>query len=244
MSIPSHSKQRPLLVISDAHVSEHHSNVQHFFDDLGQIEKTSWDVMFLGDIFELWVGHKRYESQNHHRFLEWCKTQKENRWIGFIEGNHEFFVTDKYAESFSKSSKNKIVDPERGLRFIHGDLVNRKDKAYLRFRRLTKNWFSKCFFRLLPFGPTLVDRLRISLKSTNKAYKIFFPKDEILSAWRQSDLSLVMGHFHQPFVQQEENTFVMVCPDYLSTNHGVLFSEQGLTWRIDTIRHLITQASR
>ena len=43
-------------------------------------------ILFLGDIFELWIALKGYEMPEHKRFVDWCRSHSKNMEIGFIEG--------------------------------------------------------------------------------------------------------------------------------------------------------------
>jgi hypothetical protein len=79
-------------MIADAHISRTQGNVEAFFEMLAALEDGPSDVVFLGDIFDLWVALPRYENEQHRMFLSWCQRQKGHRRIGFVEGNHEFFL--------------------------------------------------------------------------------------------------------------------------------------------------------
>ena len=82
----------PYIVIADAHVDE--SSAEAFFNLLGRIEASGVRVIFLGDVFELWIAIPRYEQTMHRRFLDWSRRQREKPIL--IEGNHEFFVNQRY----------------------------------------------------------------------------------------------------------------------------------------------------
>jgi len=196
----------PLIIISDAHVSEKNKNLDEFFRMLSALSKMNGDIIFLGDIFDLWVGLKPYQMSYHRDFLAWCKAEKNNRMVGFIEGNHEFFISRNYADSFSWCEERGRN--HQGILFVHGDLINIEDKNYLKFRKLTKNRWSEICVRWLPFGPSLVDRLKKRLKSTNQAYRMKFPEKCVIEfieqACRSSETGrdqaacngVIFGHFH------------------------------------------------
>ena len=61
-----------MIIIADAHVDAAGNNVSDFFQMLQAIEKTDHDVIFLGDIFDLWVALPRYEKDIHRAFSRRC----------------------------------------------------------------------------------------------------------------------------------------------------------------------------
>jgi UDP-2,3-diacylglucosamine pyrophosphatase LpxH len=84
-----------MIIIADAHIDEACGNDTDFFRMLHALENNDHDVVFLGDIFDLWIALPRYEKNSHRQFLSWCQEQKSHRSIGFIEGNHEYFVAQE-----------------------------------------------------------------------------------------------------------------------------------------------------
>ncbi|MCB1051602.1 MAG: metallophosphoesterase [Acidobacteria bacterium] len=226
---------RDVILVSDAHVHPGFGNVKPFFSMLEGLAQRDCDVFFLGDIFELWIGIKRYEKSYHHQFLEWCRAEKARRQLGFIEGNHEFFVVERHRSAFSWSDCARYVDASRDLCLVHGDLVNPEDRAYLRFRRLTKNPLMRELVRFLPFGPRLADRLKKKLKTTNQSFRIHFPESHILNALQQcAQSALIMGHFHRPFSRNQDGGQVWVAPAWL---------DGGLVTRISVMQGKTTFVS-
>lgn len=194
---------RRIFVVADAHVSEKNGNLDAFFAMLRKFEDCPGDIVFLGDIFDLWIGLSRYERTYHHDFLKWCERQKGGRTVGFIEGNHEFFVCQHHRTRFTWCDTARF-DCE-GITFVHGDLINQHDTPYLRFRRLTKNPVTKFLVRFMPFGVRLVQALKERLRTTNMAHKMGLPEDQIEAFGRNlkrnaqchESTFLVLGHFHR-----------------------------------------------
>ena len=51
------SNERSLLIIiTDAHISNENRNVVDFFFMLEKLAANDDDIVFLGDIFDLWIG--------------------------------------------------------------------------------------------------------------------------------------------------------------------------------------------
>ena len=133
---------------------------------LEAVKRTDHDLIFLGDIFDLWIALPRYEEDIHLKFIAWCLEQKKSRTIGFLEGNHEYFLADERACAFSWCSKGAWKQAEAGTLYVHGDQINGQDKLYLGFRKLTKNSITKRLLRILPFGPEIVAFIKIKSKNT------------------------------------------------------------------------------
>jgi len=225
--------EKLLIIVTDAHVSEAYANVDPFFEMLEVLSGQEEGVIFLGDIFELWVGMKRYEGAIHQRFLEWCRREKARRVIGFVEGNHEFYVTGKHRNCFTWSSTKGHFDPGTGTLFVHGDLINRADKNYLRFRKITKNPLTKALVAVIPRGPAFAKKLKSKLKTTNQDFRIGLP-EEALMAFGRNRLKgavrrIVVGHFHQSFhFRASEGRELTVLPDWLSRQTVGRLTDNGL----------------
>ena len=142
-----------MIIIADAHVSKANGNHATFFKMLEILERNSQDLVFLGDIFDLWVALPRYEEDIHRDFIAWCRNQKKFRTIGYMEGNREYYLSKELGDAFSWCSTDAWWRDEAGALFVHGDQINRKDRNYLGFRKLVKNNITKSILRCLPLGP-------------------------------------------------------------------------------------------
>lgn len=192
-----------MIIISDAHVNEALGNHTQFFEMLSAFESCDDDLIFLGDIFDMWIALPCYEREIHRRFLAWCKKQKQRRIIGFIEGNHEYFLADERKDFFSWCTNGAFWQDEFGNVFCHGDQVNRLDRNYLMFRKLAKNSISKLILRFFPLGPRFVEYLKIRLKQTNLDFRKQLPHREIKrfaeQRFSQGGRIIFVGHFHQEY---------------------------------------------
>lgn len=193
----------PLVIIADAHISHSKGNAAAFFEMLTALEQGAGDVVFLGDIFELWIALPRYEDDLHRAFLSWCQRQKRQRRIGFIEGNHEFFLARRHPESFTWCTHLAWWQDTDGNLFCHGDRINRYDRNYLTFRKLTKNPVTRSVLQWLPLGPMLAGRVKNRLKGTNQAFRKTLPVEQLRQFAEQHFLRgaarIFLGHFHQAF---------------------------------------------
>jgi len=198
-----------------------HNNHDAFFQMLSMLEKRDESLVFLGDIFDLWISLPRYEEPIQKQFLQWCSRLKASgRTIGFIEGNHEFFMVERNKSSFSWSSTREHRDGH--TLFVHGDLINSRDKNYLRFRKITKNPITKTLVRYMPMGAALAHKVKNDLKKTNQAFRIGLPQDALecyaRDMFQLGVRHILVGHFHQSFrYDGGEKRFLQILPDWYAT---------------------------
>ena len=62
-----------MIIITDAHISKAAGNHATFFRMLASLESHQQDLIFLGDIFDLWVALPRYEDNAQRQFVAWCR---------------------------------------------------------------------------------------------------------------------------------------------------------------------------
>ena len=221
-----------MIIIADAHVSKAAGNHASFFRMLDDLEKNNQDLVFLGDIFDLWVAYPRYEEDIHRDFIAWCREQKSRRSIGFMEGNHEYYLASRRAQAFSWCSADAWWRDESAILFVHGDQVNRQDHNYLRFRKLAKNPLSQLIARFLPFGPRIVDSLKSGLKKTNMEFRLELPRQEI-EVFAETQFAagvetIFVGHFHQEYLYSNaDSKKLYVLPDWYSTRKVTVFDRDS-----------------
>lgn len=208
-----------MIVVADSHVSEENGNVAEFRALLTRLEKSREEVVFLGDVFDLWIALPGYELDLHREFLAWCARRKTHVSVGLIEGNHEFFVAEERGESFSWCSPDARQGPAGSL-FVHGDLIDRRDRGYRFLRRASKNRVMKSLLRSFPAaGKSLVAaaKKRLDLKDGKH-----IPEDEI-RAFAESEFArgakmILAGHFHRYYAYAgPEGCSLHVLPAWLDT---------------------------
>lgn len=221
-----------MIIIADSHISDAAGNQNDFFSMLKAFEGNDEDIIFLGDIFDLWIALPRYESGIHRRFLGWCRENKKHRTIGFAEGNHEFFVADEKRDIFSWSSSLAWYADPQGNFFCHGDQINSRDRNYLLFRRFIKNRCIKTVIRFFPYGPVVFENFKKSLKKTNRIFKKQLPVQEIRSFARTGfDMGaekIFTGHFHRKHIYCDSSGKELhILPDWFSSETVVLYNEKS-----------------
>ena len=221
-----------MIIIADAHIDESRGNLFDFFQMLEAIEKTDHDVVFLGDIFELWIALPRYEKGFHKNFLSWCGTQKCRRTVGFIEGNHEYFVAAQKQKYFSWCSDGAGWPDAQGLLFCHGDQINRSDKNYLLFRKISKNPISQRLVRLLPLGPRIGEMLKRYLKRTNLDFRKSIPTKAIAdfaeTQFKAGFQTIFAGHFHRAYwYRNADSKALYIVPGWFKAEQITLYEKES-----------------
>jgi UDP-2,3-diacylglucosamine pyrophosphatase LpxH len=221
-----------MIIITDAHVSKANGNHVTFFEMLASFNGGQEDIVFLGDIFDLWMALPRYQNDIHHKFVAWCREQKRQRTIGFLEGNHEFYLASGQSQAFSWCSADVWYQDDTGSLFVHGDQVNRRDRSYLVFRKLIRNRLTRRILCYLPGGPGLAETAKRMLKQTNHRFKMHFPRAEI-EAFAESRFAegadpIFMGHFHREYVYHNPDSKALyILPDWYSTQKVTVFDHQA-----------------
>lgn len=216
-----------MIIIADAHISTRNDLAPEFFAMLHALENTDEDVVFLGDIFDLWIAFARYETDQQRDFLAWCRARKNRRNVYFVEGNHEFFLNAERKKAFTVYN-----DDIKGLRlgdtvFVHGDRINLQDTKYLKFRKLVKSLPVSVFVRFMPCGRRIVHYLKTGLKKTNHNFRKFVPVSAIaefaVNAQDEGVTTLFIGHFHHADIIRDARQTVCLVPDWFLTRQVAVF---------------------
>ena len=172
----------------------------------------------------------RYEDEIHTKFIDWCRKQKHIRIIGYLEGNHEFYLASERAQAFAWCSGEGWYRADAGLLLVHGDQINRKDRGYLLFNKLIKNNLIKYILRYLPYGPDIASSVKQRLKKTNKKFRIQIPWHEIrlfaADRFAEGVETILVGHFHQESsLPNHESKNLYILPDWLSTQKVTVYEK-------------------
>ena len=214
------------LMIADAHLTCR-TPEDDFFRLLGHVSGIPRDigVIFLGDIFDLWIAIRGYETDEQRRFLDWCRREKDRREIVFLEGNHEFFVAKTYGGDFTYCSEDEF---QSGLlQWLHGDRINKADFAYAVLRFILRNPFTRGFLWTIgsTFGPAFAHYVRERLRITNQAHKQYFPEPHALKFLEEcpADSIVFVGHFHDRLTKTRNGRTLEVLPAYAEAAEIALF---------------------
>jgi UDP-2,3-diacylglucosamine pyrophosphatase LpxH len=187
---------RRLVVVADPHWCEEFTGLRQ-----ATLTMPDADWLFLGDVFNAWVGTSSFQTDANRNFLWWVSERRRTgHWVGLWMGNREFFLD-------GLSSKFDFIGEGVGgclwgetFVFEHGDLINTMDRGY-RFWNLISRSAPAWLLALVlppPIGRRLASYLEKRLVSTNKAQKAIFPTNEFQSAVHGSGAPFfIAGHFHK-----------------------------------------------
>lgn len=186
---------RPLILVADPHWGEELTGLR---EATNAHPEADW--LFLGDVFDVWVGIPGMETEAQRAFLWWVQERRAaGRWVGLWLGNREFFL-DGLSPRFSLLGEGVGgCLPVEGLAWEHGDLVNAEDRQYRLWNLVSRSGPLWLFARLLPTraASALAARLERAMRTTNRDYKLSFPREAFgAAAEAVAGKTFLTGHFH------------------------------------------------
>lgn len=186
---------RTLVLVADPHWSEELTGLE-----AATAAHPGADWLFLGDVFDVWVGLPGMETPTQRAFLAWVRARREaGRWVGLWMGNREYFL-DRHAGSFDLMGEGAGGGLEgEPLAFEHGDWINPRDWRYRAWNLVSRSGFMWAFIRALPgsLARRLAAGLERRMRTTNRAYKLAFPGEAFEAAAASAgDRAFATGHFH------------------------------------------------
>jgi len=188
------------------HLDRDDPHLEPFLSFLDRLGRTSRRIIFLGDLFNLWLGRKELELPHQTAVLAKLRELRAlGVGIGYVEGNRDYRIAPHYeGDAIDEASGAGLAEQQGGTRLFaaHGDLVNARDVRYRSWRAVSRSapvWW--LFNRLsAPRRVRLAESLERRLRVTNVAYKKEFP-DSALREYAIGILSrgfdvVVLGHFH------------------------------------------------
>lgn len=158
------------------------------------------DWLFLGDVFDVWVGIPGMETEGQRTFLAWVDARRAaGRWVGLWLGNREYFL-DRHAGCFDLMGEGLggMLEGE-ALAWEHGDLINTADRQYRLWNLASRSGPLWLLFCLMPGGTArrVSAWMERKLRTTNAAYKLAFPREAFRAAAEgHPGATFLTGHFH------------------------------------------------
>ena len=199
-----------VYLVADSHLGDARAPVDEFTAMLEQLPQARL-VVLLGDVFKVWLALPKFWDAQARRLLDALHALRARGVpVWFVVGNREFFLPADGAAALARGLPFDAVVPDAavlhwaGRRYglSHGDLVNRRDRQYLRWRRIARSRPLAWLFRALPgaLARRIAERLERTLASTNQEIKIAYPADE-LAAFAAAVVpgldGFFIGHFHR-----------------------------------------------
>lgn len=198
--------------LSDIHLkstNERNSEILlRFLHSFNDGKRPITHLFLLGDIFDIWVGGHSIFIQKWKAHLDCIQKliQNKNVQVVFVEGNHDLHISPYWEKKLKAKVYTEEVQMTLGLWRIHlehGDLINKNDLKYLKYRSLIRSWPLKMLGYFLP--GIFWDRLGQWMSQKSSHYSRQFRADHIEQmknlirehAQTLSDVDFVLsGHFH------------------------------------------------
>jgi UDP-2,3-diacylglucosamine hydrolase len=195
-----------LVFIGDVHLDASDTHLEAFLAFLESLGSTTSRLVFLGDLFNLWIGRREMEQPHQHAVTQQLEMLRRGGMVvRYVEGNRDYRIASAYVGSaLDEASLDGVAEEMGGRRLwaIHGDLANPGDRHYRRWRRLSRSPLSWHLFSLVPRGRRMrvADYLERKLRKSNPEFKRRFPEREVraygASFLAQGYDTVVLGHFH------------------------------------------------
>jgi VanZ family protein/UDP-2,3-diacylglucosamine pyrophosphatase LpxH len=186
---------KDLILVADPHWNLELTGLE---DATARFPQADW--LFLGDVFDVWVGLPGMESEPQRGFLEWVDRRRAaGSWVGLWLGNREYFL-DGHANRFDLMGEGIGGRLEgEALTWEHGDLINTADRLYRLWNLASRSGPLWLIFRLMPGGTArqVSAWMERKLRTTNAAYKLTFPREAFRAAAEaHPGTTFLSGHFH------------------------------------------------
>jgi UDP-2,3-diacylglucosamine hydrolase len=198
---------KPLIYVADSHLMRNDVEVDSFIEFLEKAGSQAQTLCILGDLFNVWFGEPKFRMPHQERVLVALRALASSGvTLKFVEGNRDFCIRRNYLGApFADVAEGVLIEEYAGRRILstHGDEVNRKDRQYRLWKRVSKSIAVYGVFRLLPasWGIRLGEILERKLSGTNIRHKAVFPMEECRAyaeaIIRDGCEAIVLGHFHE-----------------------------------------------
>ena len=193
-------------LVADAHLGGPGGPAAPLIAELATLPGRAERLVLLGDIFQVWVGHRKFETPEVSAMVAaLAELRTRGVEVVYIEGNRDFFLGgSRYARAFDRvATEHAFVSAGRRYLAVHGDGLDDNDWKYRFWRRLSKSGPSRVAARAIP-GPVarrLVHGTERALAQTNFKHKARIP-EEVIRGYGERRLAgghdlLLLGHFHE-----------------------------------------------
>lgn len=215
------------IFLADAHLHDpadlNYRLLLRFLDELqGQVDI----LCILGDLFDFRVGLPALPFSEQEPVLEaLARLSRAGTRLIYLEGNHDFHLGAGFAARIGAELYTRPVVVEiqaKRLLLCHGDLINPADWRYRLLYLTLHNRAAALAGRMLP--AVLVQGLRRRLQHTSRSRysrnRVRWDSQEIITAYgnsvrQQGYDAVVLGHFHQPLLNQQYQFTLLALGDWI-----------------------------
>ena len=236
-----------LVVVADSHMIRHDEELARFVGFLDSLAGNTATLYMLGDIFNIWLGSRRFEMDHMKPVLKSLRgLSARGVKIRYVEGNRDFHIARGYfGDPFEAVIPNGEELRFGGRRFwlTHGDLVNEADRQYRLWRRVSKHAGLWAIVSALPSraGTGLANMLEGRLRGTNVRHKSYFPEEACERYGKrliaQGYDRILIGHIHMErtidLAGGDRSGRLISLPDWRSSHRYLRYGPEGSEQFID-----------
>ena len=226
-----------LVYVADTHLTEDDPETESFIAFLRSVGARAGTLYHLGDLFNVWFGEPKFRRPHQNRVLSvLSELSRQGVAVKFVVGNRDFGVRRNCLnDPFVEVGEDHLIESYGGRRILaaHGDEVNRDDRQYRLWKRVTRSAPVYGIFRALPgsWGMRVGESLERKLAGTNLQYKSRFP-EQACRQWagglfRGTCDTIVLGHFHEERRLDLEEGSVFILPTWRGHHRYLTFGPDG-----------------
>ena len=248
-SPPGLTAAKDLVYVGDVHLDGADAHLEAFLGFLDGLRGTTGRLVFLGDLFNLWIGRRELEQPHQRAVAQQLETlRRDGMVVRYVEGNRDYRIAPAYVGSALDDATLDGVSEEFGGRrlwAIHGDLANPADRNYRRWRRVSRSSLFWVLFNLLPRKRRMrvADAIERKMRRSNRDFKRVFPEQEVRAYaagfLEQGYDTVVLGHFHVEkdltAVAPGPQGRILVLPEWRESRRHLRVGPQGCVEFVNSV---------
>ncbi len=215
---------RPLWIVGDAHAGIDPDSDRALVELFSTAPTAGADLLLMGDLFVAWLGPERFWPPHHRPVLEALRAARHGGCrVTMVVGNRDYLCEalagDVFDEVIGRPGRRRIGGQPTWL--LHGDGIVPEDRAYRRWRSISRSRVARAILRRLPaaVGRALPAWTERGLRHTNADYKtgavpVRALREVARSAKTGGARRCLMGHFHQPARHDVDGVTIHVVPGW------------------------------
>jgi UDP-2,3-diacylglucosamine hydrolase len=240
--------RRKLAFVGDVHLDRDDPDLETFLSFLDRLGRTSSRIVFLGDLFNIWIGRPELELPHQAAVIARLRELRDSGvGIRYVEGNRDYRIGPLHGGTAVDDATDRGLEESWGgtrLFVAHGDLANTRDRQYRIWRRISRSAVVWGLFNLLPAATRIkmAESIESRMRATNLDYKREFPeaavRDYAARFLGSGYDAVVLGHFHveKELVLEAPGPVgnVMVLPEWKGSRRHLEVDADGVIAFVDS----------